>query len=150
MRKIIAIIVLVAALGALAPVPAHAGGGTAANVALGLASFAVFNQIVGGVFAPRVWGAPYYGGYYSSVVYAAPPPAVTYYAPPGVAYGAPVTYAAPPPATYAPAPAPVRNEVVYAHGRYVLRGDGVTTAYQWVWIPNPPPPPPPPPAEPVK
>lgn len=27
---------------------------------------------------------------------------------------------------------------VSAQGRYVLRGDGITTAYQWVWIPNPP------------
>ena len=37
------------------------------------------------------------------------------------------------------APAPVQPRVVqYPHGRYVLRGDGITTAYQWVWIPNPP------------
>jgi outer membrane lipoprotein SlyB len=36
--------------------------------------------------------------------------------------------------------------VVYPTGRYELRGDGITTPYQWVWIPTPPPPPPPPPA----
>lgn len=34
--------------------------------------------------------------------------------------------------------------VIYPTGRYELRGDGITTPYQWVWIPNPPPPPPPP------
>jgi hypothetical protein len=32
--------------------------------------------------------------------------------------------------------------VQYPHGRYVLQGDGITTAYQWVWIPNLPSPPP--------
>jgi hypothetical protein len=40
--------------------------------------------------------------------------------------------------------------IQYPHGRYELRGDGVTTAYTWVWIPNPPPPPPPPAAPPAE
>jgi hypothetical protein len=31
----------------------------------------------------------------------------------------------------------------------VLRGDGIQTPYQWVWILNPPPPPPPPAAAPA-
>ena len=39
--------------------------------------------------------------------------------------------------------------IYYAHGRYELRGDGIQTPYQWVWIPNPPPPPPPPAAPPA-
>ena len=30
------------------------------------------------------------------------------------------------------------NVVEYPNGRYVLRGDGTTTPYTWVWIPNPP------------
>src|SRR5262249_54988627 len=34
---------------------------------------------------------------------------------------------------HAPASAQVRV-VQYPHGRYELRGDGVTTAYQWVWV----------------
>jgi hypothetical protein len=96
-------------------------------------------------------------GFFSSccagVVYA--PPAVYY--PPAVSYSAdyaPVyatTYQVPP--VYSPAPmagtgsvtlAPAPPSVVeYPHGRYELRGDGVTTAYQWVWIPDPPPAPPP-------
>jgi len=40
------------------------------------------------------------------------------------------------------APAAEVTEVVHPHGKYVLTGDGVTTPYRWVWIPNPPPAPP--------
>jgi len=63
-------------------------------------------------------------------------PSVTTYVPP--------TYAVP---QYVPAPtygsslayAPLMSRVVeHATGRYVLEGDGVTTPYRWVWIPNPP------------
>jgi Domain of unknown function (DUF4124) len=77
---------------------------------------------------------------------------VTVYAPP-VYFGAPAYY--PPPVYYPPAyapsavysppvgGAPVTPSVIqYPHGRYELRGDGLTTPYTWVWIPNPPPPPP--------
>jgi Domain of unknown function (DUF4124) len=83
-----------------------------------------------------------------AVVYAAPyyypPPAYyppAYYDPP--VYSAPVTYS--PPVSYAPAP--TSNIVQFSTGRYELRGDGVSSPYTWVWIPNPPtsPPPPPPP-----
>jgi Domain of unknown function (DUF4124) len=76
---------------------------------------------------------------------------VTVYVPP-VYSGAPVYY--PPPVYYAPAyvpsavysppvgGAPTMSSVIqYSHGRYELRGDGLTTPYTWVWIPNPPPPP---------
>jgi hypothetical protein len=90
----------------------------------------------------------------AGVVYAPPafyyPPAVSYVADYAPAPVYPVTYqvpaAAPAPmigtgsVTLSPAPPSV---VEYPHGRYELRGDGVTTAYQWVWIPNPPPAPPP-------
>jgi hypothetical protein len=62
------------------------------------------------------------------------------YAPPPV-YAAPtVVYQTPPPVVYQqpPAPAPyVQREVVYPNGKYVLYGDGVTRAWQWVWVPNP-------------
>ena len=138
MKKIVAVAALVLTLAGIAPAPAQAGGATSA--ALGLASFAVFNQLVFGLFTPRVWatttvyGGPYYGGYYYGGYY---PPVV--YAPPPAAYYPPPAYYAQPAAQVAyaaPAP-PVRNEVVYPHGRYVLRGDGVTSAYQWVWIANP-------------
>jgi hypothetical protein len=120
MKKIIAMGALLVTLGDLAPTSAQAGA--AANVALGLASFAVFNQLVGGFYAPRVRVAPYYApncaGYYSGG-----------YSPP-VAYPAPVvTYSQAPVPSYAPRAPQVRNEVVYPHGKYVLRGDAVTTAY---------------------
>jgi len=59
------------------------------------------------------------------------------YAPSTVVYPQAPTYAAP------PAP-PIQREVVYPNGRYVLYGDGVTQAWQWVWVPAAPPPPPPP------
>jgi Domain of unknown function (DUF4124) len=38
--------------------------------------------------------------------------------------------------------------VEFPTGRYELRGDGVTSPYQWVWIPNPPSAPPPDPVAP--
>ncbi|MBI1734676.1 MAG: hypothetical protein HYR51_05820 [Candidatus Rokubacteria bacterium] len=89
--------------------------------------------------------------HFTGVIVLAPPvvysaPAVGYASPPPVVYAPPVYYSAPmyvpPPA---PAPPPAPRVVEYATGRYELRGDGVTTPYTWVWIPNPPPPPPPPP-----
>lgn len=97
-----------AALLAISAIPAQAGA--AVDAALALSAFAVFNQL----FLLPALARP---------VYTAPPPAV---------------YTSPP-AIVAPTPPPViRREVVYAHGRHVLLGDGVTTAYQWVWVPNPP------------
>ncbi len=39
----------------------------------------------------------------------------------------------------------VQREVCYSNGCYHLYGDGVTAAYQWVWVPTAPPPPPGPP-----
>ena len=101
------------------------------------------------VFAPFVpFGFGYYGA--PSLVYSDPPPG--YAQPPAsyptpIAYGPPPAYAGPPAAAYAPpayAPPrqqevePLQREVVFPSGRYVLRGDGVTTPYTWVWIPNPP------------
>jgi hypothetical protein len=83
------------------------------------------------------------------------PPPVVYVLPPGssespVYYDAPVepsvVYDPPaldtPPVPAAPSPPPTPNVVQYPTGRYELRGDGLTTPYIWVWIPNPPPPPP--------
>ncbi|HEY7539682.1 MAG TPA: hypothetical protein VIF11_06040 [Methylomirabilota bacterium] len=88
------------------------------------------------------WGPWWWGGY--PYYY---PPSVAYYPP---AYYPPSYYGPPPgsgpPANYAPttatvsvaqAPAPP-TVVQYATGRYELRGDGVSTPYRWVWIPNPP------------
>lgn len=113
MRRLAAVGILLALLLTIAPVPARAGA--AVDAALALGAFAVFNQL----FLLPALARPVY----------TPPPAVVY---------------APPPTVYAPAPAPaIRREVVYAHGRHVLLGDGVATAFQWVWVPNPPAGPPP-------
>jgi hypothetical protein len=112
---VLVVLVAVVLLGGSA-MPAHASA--AVDAALALGAFAVFNQLF---VLPFV-----------RPVYAAPPP-VVYSAPPAV-------YAAPP-----PAPPAIRREVVYPNGRHVLLGDGVTVAYQWVWVPNPPAGPPPPP-----
>ena len=75
----------------------------------------------------------------------APPPA---YRPAQMAYGGP-TYSQPP--AYSPPPPsapPTPRVVTYPTGRYELRGDGTSTPYTWVWVPNPPPPPAAPPATP--
>ena len=90
-------------------------------------------------------GVPYgyrngYGyGYGSSYIYGTPGYATPLYAPPAyepqpVYVPAPPTYA--PPVSYAPAP--TETVVEFPNGRYELRGDGVTTPYRWVWVPNPP------------
>jgi len=68
-------------------------------------------------------------------------------------YAQPVTYVTyvpyEPAPVYEPAPAysppsmelglpPIPSVIAYPNGRYVLMGDGLTSAYRWVWIPNPP------------
>jgi hypothetical protein len=141
MNKIVAVgMLLVMVVGLWTP-PAQAGAAVSAAIALG--AFAVFNQFLAGVGVfgvPWAYAAPaYYPSYYSYPAYSYPPYA---YAAPVYTAPAPRYYAAAPAATYAP-PAPAQTEVVYQHGRYVLRGDGVTVAYRWVWVPNPPPSPPP-------
>jgi hypothetical protein len=141
MRRILAVLMIVALVGIVAVPSADAGGRHrhGGSAVIGLAAFALFAPLIiaGEVLAATI-------PYRAPAVAAAPPP---YYAP------APAYYSpAPPPAyveqvTVAPAraSAPAMSRVVqHPHGRYVLRGDGVHTAYQWVWIPNPPPPPPPP------
>ncbi len=126
MRRLIALVVGVALMLGVAAPAAYAG--TATNVALGLASFAVFNQVAGGLFHPRP-------------AYAYPRPVIverTVYTP---VYMQPVVVQ----------PTVYPTVVQYPNGRYELRGDGVYTAYRWVWIPNAPPPPPPgPPAPPAQ
>jgi len=131
---------LVVALVVITAVPAAEAGGSATNIALGLASFAVFNSL---------FVAPFF---YPRYAYAAPAPA--YYYPAYPTYPVVVErpyYQTAYVQTPAPTPAPRYSNVVwYPHGRYELRGDGVTTAYQWVWIPNPPPPPAAPPPAPTQ
>jgi len=148
MRRVLAVLLVVTCVVALAPPAAHAGGHGAARVAIGLATFAIFAPfiIAGEILslalppyrAPAVVVAPPPAYYAPAPAYSAPPPA--YYAPapaysaPPPAYSAPTAYVR---QTYA-APAPAQPRVIqYPGGRYELRGDGIATAYEWVWIPNP-------------
>src|SRR5262245_22441998 len=85
--------------------------------------------------------------WYPTALYAPPvdtAPTVVNVAP--VINVSPMVYVAAP--SPAPGPVPVAaaapvaafqpSVVEYPTGRYELRGDGVGTAYTWVWIPNPP------------
>jgi hypothetical protein len=140
MKKIVAIGILLVTLITVWTPPAQAGA--AVDAALALGAFAVFNQFLAGfgIFgAPWAYAAP---AYYPSYYYPAYPYSSYAYAPPVYTVPPPRYYAAAPAATYA-RPAAAQTEVVYSHGRYVLRGDGTTVAYRWVWVPNPPPSPPP-------
>ena len=129
MRRLIACAVLAPVFLTAWTPPAHAGKST--DIALGLASFAVFNQVVAPFIRPRHAEAAYHR---REVVY------TTVVTQPVVYQAAPVVYASP---TVVAAPA---TTVVYPHGRYELQLHGYQ--YVWVWIPTAPPPPPPPAAAP--
>lgn len=149
MRRILAVLMVVALIGAVAVPAADAGGrhghGHRGGAVIGLAAFALFAPlIIAGEVLAAAATIPYRAPVVAPAPYYAPAPA--YYAP-APAYSAQPAYVEQ--VSVAPAPArasaPAISRVVqYANGRYVLRGDGVYTAYQWVWVPNPPPPPPPP------
>ena len=70
-----------------------------------------------GVYAPPVTYVTYVP--YETVPMYEPAPA---YSPPSMELGLP----------------PMPSVIPYPDGRYVLMGDGLTSAYRWVWIPNPP------------
>jgi hypothetical protein len=78
----------------------------------------------------------------SVIVYATPAvyPSAIYTDPPVSYVPEPAGYGSPPGGTVsvAPAPPPMPTVVQFPTGRYELRGDGMTTPYTWVWIPNPP------------
>lgn len=118
--KRLASLLLLPALVAVVPMPAHAGSST--DAALGLGAFAVFNQIIRGETIFHGIGHP--PVVRERVVYVPAPPPPVLYAPPPPAYYAPppVVYAPPPPAVYAPAP------VVYPRGYWVARRG------HWVWV----------------
>jgi len=152
MRRLIALLLVVGLVLTLTAPAAHAHHHNAIGVALALPFILPF-AILSVLAAPFVYHPqPVYA--YPTAVMGQRPVVIARpaYAPPAYAtpaYASP-TYAGPPPPPYAsqaaavyaaaPAPQPVQPSVVqYAHGRYELRGDGVNTAYQWVWIPNAPP-----------
>jgi hypothetical protein len=83
---------------------------------------------VGGVFVGSAFAYPYYGYPYYAYPYAYP------------VYSEPVYQ----PQTQLSVAPSIQREACYVGGCYRLYGDGVTTAYQWVWMPTAPPPPGPP------
>ncbi|MBI4593279.1 MAG: hypothetical protein HY728_03615 [Candidatus Rokubacteria bacterium] len=123
MRRLIACTVLAVLLVTTWTPAAHAGKST--DIALGLASFAVFNQVVGPLLRPQP------AAFHRREVVA-----TTVVTQPAVVYQTPVVYATP------VAPSPYPTVVQYPHGRYELHFQG--QQYVWLWIPNAPPPPPPP------
>ena len=144
-RKIIALVLVGVFCFALAGTASAAGrGGHHGGFHHGgFFRFGLGPAIVGGLFLGAVLSAPFYAYSYPytySYPYAYP---YTYSYP---AYSAPVyapapTYAPPAAAAAPPAAASVQREVCYTGGCYRLQGDGVTTAYQWIWYPAVPPPP---------
>jgi hypothetical protein len=138
MRRVVALAVLSGILMTSA-IPAWAGRST--DIALGLASFAVFNQVVAPMLRPRPAEAAYHRQHvvYHTVV-TQPATVVTY---PGVVVAHPTAvYTSPAPVVAA---GPVQPTVVqYPHGRYELHWTG--QQYVWVWVPTVPPVPAPPPA----
>jgi hypothetical protein len=141
MRRLIAVMIVAVLIVVLAAPATHAGDSTTANVALGLAAFAVFNQLVTPILHPRVYA-------HTHVVEAVPVVSarpILYY-PAAPVYPVPLRPVVVAPSTQSvvvapPSPAPMPTVVQHPHGRYELRGDGIKELYTWVWIPNPPPPP---------
>ena len=78
------------------------------------------------------YGYPSYG--YGGPVY--PDASASYGYDPAPAYSYAPSY------SYTPSPsvsvAPMPTVIEHPTGRYELRGDGITSSYRWVWIPNPP------------
>lgn len=134
MKKLVAVVAVVALIVAGSPLMAQAHGAAA----LALGAFAAFSILTWPFWALAAYPVTAYPPSYPTPVYAT----------------APAPYYGTPAYTPAPAAPAVQREVIYPHGRHVLYGDGVTTAYQWVWVPSPPPPPapalvpPPPPGAP--
>jgi hypothetical protein len=125
MRRVIAAVILAPLLLTASAPAAYAGKST--DIALGLASFAVFNQVLRPLLRPRHVEAAYTS---REVVY------TTVVTQPAVVYHPRAVIYAPPPAVVTP------TVVQYPHGRYELQLHG-HHQYVWVWIPAPPPPPPP-------
>src|SRR3989442_8379752 len=127
MRRIVACTVLAALLLTAWAPAAYAGRST--DIALGLASFAVFNQVVGPFLRPRFADA---GFHRREVVYrtVVTQPAVVYQTP--VVYSTPAGVAAPPPPPGIPYPDRRYERPLYP------------PPDRWVGMPAVPPPPPPP------
>jgi len=130
MRTALATIGLVAALAALAPIAAEAGGNMRGLQSRGLSthSYRPYPYAYP-YYYPPYYRPFYYRPYYYYSSYFVPP---AYVVTPGYIYSAPPGYYSMPPAPQ------VEREVVFPEGRYLLQGDGDAVPYRWVWVPNPP------------
>lgn len=140
MPRLTALALIVVLLVAVAS-PAHACG-PACGVAIGLASFFTLTALLAPftypypAYAYPAYGYPAYGYPYRYPAYgysAYGNPAPVVYSSPAV-YSQPAVHQTDPAVYRTPAPAQVVRVVQYPHGRYELRGDGVTTPYSWVWV----------------
>lgn len=88
-------------------------------------------------YAPGAYSTPMYSTptYVAQSAYPVPPAnsAPAYVPPPGSAPSPSYQQTQADAATLSPPP--VRGEVVYEHGRYLLFGDGVRHPWQWIWVP---------------
>ncbi len=138
----LAICLALAAGGALSPTPARAQHGRFQGQSVRAGQIIVGRSVGARPFVPHPFApnpflhlhrrffrpsVPFGTG--SLVAVYAPPPVYYNDAPP--AYHAPPTY-------YGPSAGGTPGVIEYPAGRYELRGDGTTTPYVWVWIPNPP------------
>lgn len=166
MRALIMTVVALGLVPSFAVAPTAVAGGQlhGAVVRSGGSGFFVVRPVIGADFAQSPLVGSIVGSYPGArpvVPPLAPFPKTrffgrftTFAAP--VLYGAPATVYEPlayadSPALYAPpagvspsiipSPPPAPEVVRYSDGRYELRGDGISTPYRWVWIPNAPPPP---------
>ena len=90
------------------------------------------------------FGPGFVGGVFVGSAFAYP-----YYAYPYAAYSGYPVYAPAPvyeSQTQVPVAPSIQREVCYTSGCYHLRGDGVTVAYVWIWVPAAPAAPPAPPS----
>ena len=161
MRKALAIVGSALALAALAPIASEAAGAMGMSSSRGQqgASFRGQNFRGQNFHGQNFRGHPFpnnrsnfnrfrhYWPYYYQSYYPYYSSFYPYSASPSYApqqnydyFGAPSGYGAPQGYGYldmAPAPQ-VEREVFFPEGRYVLLGDGDTTPFRWVWVPNPP------------
>src|SRR5262245_54753307 len=142
MRRLIAFAVAVTFIAVVIAPPAEAGHhavavGVAATIGFALAApFLLLGATLAPLVPPPLPVAPYPAAVVVArpvvaprPVYAAPAAAVTVARPAPVA---PVGGMAVAPARAASTlPASIQTTVVYPHGRYELRGDGVRAAYHW-------------------
>src|SRR6266436_1796789 len=126
LRKMIPVaLVALLSLGLAAPASAGRGSGFHGRGCCWSRGF------VGGVFVGSAFWAPFYA--YPFYAYPYYP-----YAYPYPAYAPPLYMNSPSYQSQLSLSPPAPREVCYVGGCYHLEGDGMTTAYRWVWVPNVP------------